>query len=72
MRSPLVAIALLAVLANRAQAQKSWQTEFGIQGGFTRLVQAGAGADPTDAISLPGFNLGSLVPSAAGLYVTIP
>ena len=72
MRRSLVLIALLSCFATRAQAQKAWQTEFGIQGGFTRLVLAGAGADPTDAISIPGFNLGSLVPAAAGLYVTIP
>lgn len=72
MRRSLVMIALLSWCATNAQAQKAWQTEFGIQGGFTRLVQAGAGADPTDAISIPGFNLGSLVPAAAGLYVTIP
>jgi hypothetical protein len=71
-RRSLVVIALLLCVANSAQAQKAWQTEFGMQGGFTRLVQAGAGADPTDAISIPGFNLGSLVPAAAGLYVTIP
>jgi hypothetical protein len=65
-------LALLVSVATSAQAQKSWQTEFGIQGGFTRLVAAGTGGDPTDAFSLPGFNLGTLVPSAAGLYVTIP
>lgn len=68
----ILVIALLACGATRAQAQKAWQTEFGIQGGFTRLVLAGAGADPTDVISIPGFNLGSSLPAAAGLYVTIP
>ena len=72
MRRSLVVIALLSCVATSAQAQKAWQTEFGMQGGFTRLVLAGAGADPTDAISIPGFNLGSVVPAAAGLYVTIP
>ncbi|HXE84153.1 MAG TPA: hypothetical protein VN513_12565 [Gemmatimonadales bacterium] len=72
MRSSLVAIALVVSLATNAQAQNSWQNEFGIQGGFTRIVLAGAGGDPTDVISLPGFNLGSLIPSAAGLYFTIP
>jgi hypothetical protein len=65
-------LALIALLATNAQAQNSWQTEFGIQGGFSRLVLAGAGADPTDAISLPGFNLGNLIPTPAGLYITIP
>ena len=72
MKRSLGVIALVALLATNAQAQSSWQSEFGIQGGFTRLVIAGAGADPTDVISLPGFNLGSLIPAAAGLYFTIP
>ena len=72
MQRTFALLAILAGMTTSAQAQRSWQTEFGIQGGFTRLVAAGTGADPTDAFSLPGFNLGSLVPSAAGLYVTIP
>jgi len=65
-------LALLTVLATTAQAQRSWQTEFGIQGGFTRLVSAGSGLDPTDAISLPGFNLGNALPATAGVYAIIP
>ena len=72
MQRSLGVIALVAMLATNAQAQNAWQTEFGIQGGFTRLVLAGAAADPTDLISLPGFNLGSLIPAAAGVYFTIP
>ena len=72
MRTRLVLLALVATLATSAQAQKSWQTEFGIQGGFTRMVLAGTGGDPTDAISIPGFSLGNALPSAAGLYVIIP
>lgn len=65
-------LALAASVSTNVQAQKSWQTEVGIQGGFTRLVTAGAGIGPTDAFSIPGFDLGSLLPSAAGLYVVIP
>lgn len=72
MRPPFVLLALVATIATRAQAQQSWQTEFGIQGGFTRLVQAGSGGDPTDAISLPGLNLGNALPSTAGLYAIFP
>lgn len=72
MQRTFAMLALLAGVTTSAQAQRSWQTEFGIQGGFTRLVSAGTGGDPTDAFSLPGFSLGNLVPSAAGLYVTIP
>lgn len=67
-------LALLVVLGgfvSTAPAQ-SWQTEFGIQGGFTRLVEAGSGLDPADAISLPGFNLGNALPAPAGLYAIIP
>jgi hypothetical protein len=67
-------LALLAFLGfvTTARAQQSWQTEFGIQSGFTRLVAAGSGGDPIDAISLPGFNLGNALPSPAGLYAIIP
>jgi hypothetical protein len=68
-------IALLALLAgffSTASAQQAWRTEFGIQGGFSRLVEAGAGVDPFDAISLPGFNLGNALPAPAGLYAIIP
>jgi hypothetical protein len=65
-------LALAASVATSAQAQRAWQTEFGIQGGFTRLVQAGSGGSPADVISLPGFNLGPALASPAGLYVIIP
>ncbi len=72
MRGTFAMLALAVGVTTSVQAQRSWQTEFGIQGGFTRLVAAGTGGDPTDAFSLPGFNLGTLAPSAAGLYVIIP
>ncbi|HLZ44998.1 MAG TPA: hypothetical protein VKQ05_04900 [Gemmatimonadales bacterium] len=72
MQRAFVLLAILATATTRAQAQRSWQTEFGMQGGFTRLVDAGSRGGRTDALSLPGFNLGNLVPSAAGLYITIP
>jgi len=65
-------LALLAGSTTGAQAQQSWQTEFGMQGGWTRLVFAGSHSDPTDVFSVPGFNLGTLVPTAAGLYAIIP
>lgn len=72
MQRTFAMLVLLAGVTTSGQAQRSWQTEFGIQGGFTRLVAAGTGGDPTDAFSLPGFSLGSLAPSAAGLYVIVP
>ncbi|HEY3219484.1 MAG TPA: hypothetical protein VGJ80_02025 [Gemmatimonadales bacterium] len=43
-----------------------------MQGGWTRVVFAGSGADPTDVVSIPGFNLGTLVPTDAGLYAIVP
>ena len=72
MRRTLVLLAILTGFVTTAEAQKSWQTEFGIQAGFTRLVAAGSGADPTDVISLPGLNLGNVLPSTAGLYAILP
>ena len=72
MRTTFLLLALLAGVATHGQAQKAWQTEFGFQGGFSRLVDAGSASDPTDAISFPGFNLGNALPSAAGLYAIIP
>ena len=72
MQRPLALLALLAGVVPSASAQQSWRTEFGIQGGFSRLVEAGAGVDPFDAISVPGFNLGNALPAPAGLYAIIP
>ncbi|HJS42760.1 MAG TPA: hypothetical protein VJ755_04765 [Gemmatimonadales bacterium] len=72
MQRPLALLAMLAGVVSAASAQQSWRTEFGIQGGFTRLVEAGAGLDPIDAISVPGFNLGNALPAPAGLYAIIP
>jgi hypothetical protein len=68
-------VALLMALGGMtvsAEAQRSWQSEVGIRGGFTRAVTAGSGGDPTDVISLPGFNLGPVLPLATGLYAIIP
>jgi hypothetical protein len=65
-------LCVAATIPTSARAQRSWQTEFGMQGGFTRLVAAGSASDPIDAFSIPGFNLGNALPSAAGLYVIVP
>ncbi|HKA59100.1 MAG TPA: hypothetical protein VKD28_10840 [Gemmatimonadales bacterium] len=72
MQRTLALLAVLAGFASAASAQQAWRTEFGIQSGFTRLVEAGAGLDPVDAISFPGFNLGNALPAPAGLYAIIP
>lgn len=72
MRNAFAMLALVAGVTTTAQGQRAWQTEFGIQGGFTRVVAAGSGGSPIDAFNLPGFNLGPVLPAAGGLYVVIP
>jgi hypothetical protein len=71
-RRALAMLALAAGLFSSAQAQRVWQTEFGIQGGFSRLVQPGSGVDPLDAFGLPGFNIGPALPAPAGLFLVFP
>jgi hypothetical protein len=54
-------------------AAQSWQTAFGIQGGFTRLKQAGTGRnDAIDMFDVPGgqFLYGGL--SYGSMYVILP
>lgn len=72
MQRTFALVAALSIVATGAQAQRAWQTEVGVQGGYTRVVAAGLGADPTDLIGLPGFNLGPLIPSSPGVYAIIP
>ena len=72
MRKLFTVLALAACAATSAQAQNAWQSELGIQGGFTRLVQAGSGGGPLDQVSLPGFNLGPAAPFPGGLFLIIP
>jgi hypothetical protein len=71
-RKLFAVLALAASVSTSAQAQQAWQKEIGIQGGFTRLVAPGTGGDPVDVVSLPGFNLGPLLPLAPALYAVIP
>jgi len=65
-------LALLAGLATSAQAQRSWQPEIGLQGGYTRIVSAGSAGSPTDVFSLPGFNVGPAAPLPPAVYAIIP
>jgi len=65
-------LALLVGLATSVQAQRSWQTEIGIQGGYTRVVSAGSGGGPTDVFSLPGFNVGPAAPFPPAVYAILP
>jgi hypothetical protein len=59
-------------VATSAQAQRAWQSEIGIQGGYSRLVNAGSGGTYTDFIGLPGFNLGPAAPFTPSLYAILP
>jgi hypothetical protein len=65
-------LALLVTVATSAQAQRSWQSEIGLQGGYTRVVAAGSGGSPTDVFSLPGFNLGPAAPLPPAVYAILP
>ncbi len=64
----ILGLALLAVTS--AQAQRgSWQSEIGIQGGFSRFKPAGTGAkDQSDLFDLPGFSSGGY----GALFAIIP
>lgn len=72
MQRTFAILALLATVATSAQAQRSWQSEIGLQGGYTRVVSAGSGGSPTDVFSLPGFNVGPAAPLPPAVYVIIP
>lgn len=73
MRRTVATLALAAGLATTAQAQRAWQSEIGIQGGFVRIKPAGSGqSDHIDAFGIPGsaYVLGLLTHGT--LYVVIP
>ena len=68
----ILGLALLAVTS--AQAQRgSWQSEIGIQGGFSRFKPAGTGVkDQIDLFDVPGFSIGPLVHSYGAIFAIIP
>lgn len=70
MRNTFAVLALIAAATSPAPAQRAWQTEIGIQGGYTRLNVPGQGN--TDGIGIPGFNLGPALPFPTALYVVLP
>lgn len=73
MRRTFTVVALVAGLATSVQAQKAWQTEIGIQGGFSRLQAAGTGGNPVDGLNIPGFHLGSTdYPAPGAVFVIVP
>jgi hypothetical protein len=65
-------LAVLAGLTTTAQAQRAWQSEIGIQGGYSRFVNAGSGGSHTDVLGLPGFNLGPAAPFTPAIYAILP
>jgi len=66
-------LALLVSLATSAQAQRSWQSEIGIQGGFVRIKPAGTGqADQIDVFALPGANYVLGLLAHGSVYAIIP
>ena len=71
MRTLTVVLALLALGAETAAAQQRWNTEIGIQGGYSRLKPAGTSAnDYVDAFDLPGAN-GQIAASYNAFFVTL-
>ena len=73
MQRTFAMLALLASLATSTQAQRSWQSEIGIQGGFVRIKPAGTGrADQIDVFALPGANYVLGLLSQGSIYAIIP
>jgi hypothetical protein len=71
-RRTFALLGLMVGITTSAQAQRAWQSEVGIQGGYSRLVNAGTGAGPTDVIGLPGFALGPAAPFTPAIFAVLP
>jgi hypothetical protein len=67
-----VLLALLSTAAASIQAQNAWQSQIGIQGGYTRFVVAGSRGSPADVFSLPGFNFGPALPLPPAVFAILP
>lgn len=66
-------LALAAGVTTSAQAQRAWQTEIGIQGGYARMKPAGTGAsDHIDAFGVPNFTVAGILPSTGSLFAILP
>jgi hypothetical protein len=68
----LLAIAALVVLSTPAAAQRSWQPEIGIQGGFSSYKTAGTGGNATTFIELPGGTFLTTILTYAPVYALLP
>ncbi len=66
-------LALLLGVATSAQAQRSWQSEIGVQGGFVRIKPAGTGrTDQIDVFAVPGANYVLGLLTQGSVYAIIP
>ena len=73
MQRTFAMLALLASLATSAQAQRSWQTEIGIQGGVLKAKPAGTGTDDASTyLQLPGGTLFNGLVGTPPLFAIIP
>ena len=73
MRPLFAALALALLVATAAAAQRAWNPELGIQGGFARVKPAGTRAsDQVDLVDLPGFGLAPGLPGYGTLFAVIP
>ncbi|MGH7530127.1 MAG: hypothetical protein ACREMN_07060 [Gemmatimonadales bacterium] len=77
MRSAFAVLALVATttatVESTAQAQRAWQPEIGIQGGYSHVKPAGTGEDDAETlIMLPGGSTLTPLLSYGSLYAIIP
>lgn len=73
MRKLFATLALAASLATSAAAQSSWQSELGIQGGYSKVKPSGTGADDAESFFLlPGA--ATIIPllTYGSVYAVIP
>ena len=68
----LLLFGALGVVATPATAQRVWQPEIGVQGGFSSVKPAGTGASATTLIDIPGGSFFTTILSYAPLYAIIP
>lgn len=73
MQRTFALLAVLAGLTTTAHAQRAWQSEIGVQGGFVRVKPAGTGAaDQIDVFALPGANYVLGLLTHGSVYAIIP
>jgi hypothetical protein len=68
----LLLIGALGILVTPVSAQRVWQPEIGVQGGFSSFRPAGTGASSTTLIELPGGSFLTTILTYAPVYAIIP